>query len=464
MLDRSPKAPLLPPVKDGLPFERRIWAVVAISVAVAMASLDTAIANIALPSIATDLKVSPADVVWVVNVYQIALVATLLPLGALGEIVGHQRIYLGGLLLFTIASLGCALAWSLPSLLIARVLQGLGASGLMSVNSALIRFVYPGRMLGRGYGYNAMVVGTAFTFGPTIASGILAFGTWPWLFAVNIPFGLVAMAIGMRTLPPTPRAGHAFDFLGAALAAMCLGLVILGIGSAAHRASTAPVVAELVVGIVLGLILIRRHADHPAPMLPIDLFRRPMFALSAATAVCSFAVQGIGFVSLPFYFEDILHRTRVETGFFMTPWPLVVAIMAPVGGRLSDRYPAGLLGGLGLVLLGIGMTLLATLPASPGILNIVWRMAICGLGFGFFQTPNLRAIMSSAPPGRSGGASGIVATARLTGQTTGAALAALCFALVGRDGATTALALGAGFAAVGSIMSFLRLTVRPTKP
>ena len=451
--------PASPTTGDGLPIERRIWAVVAISAAVAMASLDTAIANIALPSIATDLNVSPADVVWVVNVYQIALVATLLPLGALGEIVGYKRIYLGGLVLFTVASLGCACAWSLPSLLVARVLQGLGASGLMSVNSALIRFVYPSRMIGRGYGYNALVVGTAFTFGPTIASGILAFGTWPWLFAVNIPFGVVAIAIGMRTLPRTPRADHGFDFLGAAIAAMCLGLVILGIGSAAHRAATGAVVAELVIGVALGLVLIRRQADHPAPMLPVDLFRRPMFALSAATAVCSFAVQGIGFVSLPFYFEDILHRTQVETGFFMTPWPLVVAIMAPIGGRLSDRHPAGLLGGIGLVILGIGMALLATLPASPGILNIVWRMAICGLGFGFFQTPNLRAIMSSAPSGRSGGASGIVATARLTGQTTGAALAALCFALAGQNGATMALALGAGFAAVGSVMSFLRLTV-----
>jgi DHA2 family multidrug resistance protein-like MFS transporter len=455
--------PASPPMMDGLPFERRIWAVVAISVAVGMASLDTAIANIALPAIAADLHVSPADAVWVVNAYQIALVATLLPLGALGEIVGHQRIYLGGLLLFTIASLLCACAWSLPTLLLGRVLQGLGASGLMSVNSALIRFVYPNRMLGRGYGYNAMVVGTAFTLGPTVASGILAFGTWPWLFAVNIPFGLVAIAIGMRTLPSTPRAEHAFDFLGALLAAMCLGLFILGVGSAAHKASLGLVSAELVSGLVLGLILIRRQADHPAPMLPIDLFRRSMFALSAATSVCSFAIQGLAFVSLPFYFEDILLRTQVETGFFMTPWPLVVAIMAPVAGRLSDRYRVGLLGGIGLILLGIGMTLLATLPASPGIINIVWRMAICGLGFGFFQTPNLRAIMSSAPQGRSGGASGIVATARLTGQTTGAALAALCFALAGRDGATLALALGAGFAAVGAVMSFLRLAVPKAK-
>src|SRR6201993_1555589 len=201
----KPAAPI-----DGLPPKLRRWAVAAIFTALAMASLDTAIANIALPAIAADLHVSPAEVVWVVNVYQIALVATLLPLGALGEIVGHQRIYLGGLLLFTLASLGCALAWSLDSLLIARVLQGLGASGLMSVNSALIRFVYPSRMLGRGFGYNALVVATAFTLGPTIASGILALGPWPWLFAVNLPFGVIALVIGVKTLPSTPRAAHAF--------------------------------------------------------------------------------------------------------------------------------------------------------------------------------------------------------------------------------------------------------------
>jgi DHA2 family multidrug resistance protein-like MFS transporter len=329
----------------------------------------------------------------------------------------------------------------------------------MSVNAALVRFVYPTRMLGRGFGHNALVVGTAFTIGPTIASGILSIGTWPWLFAINIPFGVIAMLIGLKTLPKTPRAKHTFDFASAALTASCLGLFIVGIGSAAHQAPPALVGLELGAALLLGWMMTRRDADHPAPMLPIDLFRRPMFALSAATSVCAFLVQGLGFVALPFYFEDVLHRSQVETGFFMTPWPLVVAIMAPIGGRLSDRYPVGILGGLGLVLLGIGMALLATLPPDPGTANIVWRMVVCGIGFGFFQTPNLRALMSSAPPHRSGSASGIVATARLTGQTLGAALAALCFGLAGHDGATLALALGAGFAALGSVMSFLRLTV-----
>ena len=270
------------PASDGLPPERRRWAVAAIFTALAMASLDTAIANIALPAIAADLAVSPADVVWVVNIYQIALVATLLPLGALGEIVGHRRIYLGGLLLFTLASLGCALAWSLPSLLIARALQGLGASGIMSVNSALIRFVYPSRLLGRGFGHNALVVATAFTLGPTIASGILSLGPWPWLFAVNIPFGLIAIGIGLKTLPPTPRAVHAFDFPGALLAASCLGLFILGIGSAAHKASPGVVTTELGAAIVVGWLLIRRQADHPAPMLPSAANPAPSASASVA--------------------------------------------------------------------------------------------------------------------------------------------------------------------------------------
>ncbi|MET0707150.1 MAG: MFS transporter [Tardiphaga sp.] len=451
-----------PSPADGLSTEQRRWATLAIFTALAMASLDTAIANIALPAIAADLHATPADVIWVVNVYQIAMVATLLPLGALGEIVGHQRIYIGGLVLFTAASVACALAWSLETLLIARVLQGLGASGIMSVNTALVGFVYPKHMLGRGFGHNALVVATSFTLGPTIASSILSVATWPWLFAINLPFGLLAIAIGLKTLPKMSRATHSFDFFGALLAAGCLGLLILGVGSAAHHTAMPVVLGEIVAGLLFGWLLLRRQAGHPAPMLPVDLFRRPVFALSAATAICSFSVQGLAFVSLPFYFEDVLHRSQVETGFFLTPWPLVVAIMAPIAGRLSDRYPAGILGGIGLAMLGVGMALLATLPVEPSIPDIVWRMVICGAGFGFFQAPNMKALMSSAPAGRSGSASGIVATARLTGQTTGAALAAFCFGLVGHQGATLALALGAGFAAVGCVLSFLRLVVKPS--
>jgi len=446
---------------DGLPSERRRWAALTIFTALAMSSLDTAIANVALPAIASDLHVSPAEVVWVVNIYQIAMVTTLLPLAALGDIVGLKRLYLAGLVLFTAGSLACAFAPSLPALLVARAAQGLGASSLMSINTALVRFIYPRRLLGQGFGWNALVVAISFSIGPTVAAGVLSVAHWPWLFGINVPFGIAAVFIAMKTLPETPKGAHAFDIIGAVMASACLGLFIYGLGSVGHGANAFVVVAVLIGALLIGAALVRRQADHPAPMLPVDLFRRPMFALSALTAFFSFATQQFGLVSLPFLFEHTLGLSAVATGLLITPWSVVVGIMAPIAGRLSNRFPVGILGGIGLAILAVGMALLATLPANPSVADIVWRMMVCGCGFGFYQTPNMRALMSSAPPERSGGASGIVATARLTGQTSGATLTALCFAWAGTRGPTYALALGAVFSAVGAAVSFTRLAAEP---
>jgi MFS transporter, DHA2 family, multidrug resistance protein len=432
-------------------------AIVAIMLAVALATLDTAIANTALPTIAVDLHAKPAASVWIINAYQLAMVATLLPLAALGDIIGHRRIYIAGVAIFTGASLVCGLASSLPTLAGARVLQGLGASAIMSVNIALIRFIYPPHRLGRGVGMNALIVGVAFAVGPTVASLILSVANWPWLFAVNVPIGIAALAFGLSSLPQTPRGKHRFDAGAALLNVVTFAALILALGGAAQRADTRFVLAAAAVTLVFGWMLIQREAGHPSPMLPVDLFKRPVFTLSALTAVCSFAAQGLAFVSLPFYFEGALQRTQVETGFLMTPWPVVVALAAPIAGRLSDRYPPGLLGGIGLAILSAGMASLALLPAHPSVADIVTRMAICGAGFGFFQSPNLKALMASAPPERSGGASGIIATARLIGQATGAALVALSFGIAGRHGPALALATGAVFSGVASVASSLRL-------
>jgi DHA2 family multidrug resistance protein-like MFS transporter len=446
--------PLMP---SGIPDGERLWAVLALLIAVGMATLDTAIANTALPTIAFDLHASPAASVWIVNAYQLAMVATVLPLAALGEIVGYRRVYVCGLVLFTIASLACALSDTLPLLAASRVLQGLGASAIMSVNTAMLRYIYPPRLLGRGLGLNAMIVAVAFAVGPTVASLILAAGTWPWLFAVNVPLGIAAFAIGYKALPSTPGAAHSFDGKMALLNAAAVGMFMLALGEAAHRASLALVLAELAAAVVCGWLLLRRQVGHPAPMLPLDLFRRPLFALSTLTGICSFSAQGLAFVSLPFYFETVLGRSQVETGFLMTPWPVVVAAMGPIAGRLSDRYSAGVLGGIGLAVMCLGLALLALLPPHPGVFDICWRMSVCGAGFGFFQAPNTRALISSAPPERSGSASGMVATTRLVGQTTGAALVALCFTISTVRGATLALALGALFSGAASIVSFMRM-------
>jgi DHA2 family multidrug resistance protein-like MFS transporter len=430
---------------------------VAVLLAVALATLDTAIANTALPAIAADLHAAPAASVWIINAYQLAIVATMLPLAALGDIVGHRRIYIGGLAVFTVASLACSLVSTLPMLTAARILQGLGASAIMSVNTALIRYLVPPERLGQGLGLNALTVGVSMAVGPTVASIILSIGAWPWLFAVNVPLGIVALAFALPALPQTKRGTHAFDPVAALLNVIAFASLIFALGEAAQQEPVSSVLIAAVVSLVFGVLLVRRQAGHPAPMLPVDLFQRPVFALSAITAVCAFAAQGLAFVSLPFFFEDVLHRSQVETGFLMTPWPVVVALAAPFAGRLSDRYPPGLLGAIGLAVLSVGMASLALLPAHPSVHVIALRMAICGVGFGFFQSPNLKAIMSSAPPERSGGASGIIGTARLLGQTTGAALVALSFGIAGRHGPTLALAGGAVFAGAASIASGMRL-------
>ncbi|WP_062632086.1 MFS transporter [Caballeronia arationis] len=440
------------------PLERRGMA--ALCLGVALATLDTAIANTALPAIGHDLHATPAASVWIINAYQLAMVATLLPFAALGGIVGQRRLYLGGLIVFTVASAVCALSWSLPTLVAARLLQGLGASAIMSVNTALISAIFPPHRLGRGVGLNALVVGMAFAVGPTVASIVLSLGTWPWLFAVNLPVGVLALCIAWPALPQTPRVTHGFDRVAAALNVVTFAALIFALGEAAQRASLEVVLTALATTLIAGGLLLRRERGHPAPMLPVDLFRRPMFALSTMTAVCSFAAQGLAFVSLPFYFETMLGRTQVETGFLMTPWSVLVALMAPIAGRLSDRYPPGLLGGIGLAIMCGGMISLAMLPADPHAFEIGIRMAICGAGFGFFQSPNLKAFMASAPRERASGASGVVATARLLGQATGAALVALCFGIAGKHGPGLALSLGAAFAGAASVASGLRLVTR----
>jgi DHA2 family multidrug resistance protein-like MFS transporter len=463
-LSDTPTTDVSAPVIDASTAGKRRRGMAAVLLAVALATLDTAIANTALPSIATDLHAAPAASIWIINAYQLAMVATLLPFAALGDIVGHRRIYIGGLALFTVASMVCALVSTLPMLTAARVLQGLGASAIMSVNTALIRYLYPPERMGQGMGLNALTVGFSMAVGPTVASLILSIGTWPWLFAVNVPLGIVALAFALPVLPQTARGNHTFDPVAGLLNVVAFAALIFALGSAAQRDPATHVWSAAAIALVFGVLLIKRQGGHPAPMLPVDLFKRPVFALSAVTAVCSFSAQGLAFVSLPFFLEDVLQSSQVETGFLMTPWPVVVALAAPIAGRLSDRYPPGLLGAIGLAILSAGMASLALMPDHPSVQIIAFRMAVCGAGFGFFQSPNLKAIMSSAPPERSGGASGIIGTARLLGQTTGAALVALCFGIAGRHGPTLALAAGAVFAGAASVASGLRLVAPAHRP
>jgi MFS transporter, DHA2 family, multidrug resistance protein len=440
----------------GLPTPQRYWAVLTVMLAVSMSVLDGAIANIALPTIARDLGTSPASSIWVVNAYQLAVTVSLLPLAALGELVEYRKVYVAGLALFSAASLGCAFPHTLPELAFVRTVQGFGAAGIMSVNAALVRFIFPRELLGRGMGLNAMVVSLAAAAGPTVGALILSVAHWQWLFLINVPIGVVALSL-TRSLPVTKRAAHRFDRLGALLNAAAMGLFIIAIDGAGHHERWAEVVVEFAAAILFGTCLVWRELHRPWPLLPVDLLRIRLFALSTATSVCSFTGQMLAYVGLPFFLQDQLGFSQVATGLLMTPWPLATAVVAPISGRLADRYPAGALGAVGLAIFAAGLALLGFLPADPTVAEIAWRMAVCGVGFGIFQSPNNRAIIASAPPQRSGGASGMLGTARLVGQTVGAALVALLFGLVPQGGNKAALTLAACISAGAAAVSSLRL-------
>ncbi len=450
-------------VADGLPPPERWRAMLAVALAVAMSVLVTSIANIALPTIAHDMNASPAASIWVVNAYQLAVTVTLLPFASIGDIYGHRRVYIWGLGVYTAASLLCAVAPSLPVLVLGRVLQGFGGAGIMSVNGALVRFIFPRALLGRGIGLNALIVAGSSAAGPSVAAAIMSVLSWPWLFALQFPAGLLALWLADRFLPRTPRTGHPFDPISAVLNAVTFGLFITALDGVGRGQSTASVLVEFAVSICVGWVFVHRQFTLPAPMLPVDLFRRPVFALSVATAICAHAAQLIAFVALPFYFQYVSGLSPIQIGILITPWPAALVVMAPIAGRLADRHSAGLLGGFGLAVMTLGLLLVLFLPARPAQLDVAWRLAVCGVGFGFFQSPNNRLMIASAPRDRAGAGSGMLSTSRLLGQTTGSALVALVFGVTHGAGDAielgTRLAIGmaAAFAAVAMVLSSLRV-------
>lgn len=448
------------PSQDGLPPRERVLAMAAIALAMTMAVLDGAIVNVALPVLAKDLAVKPADAIFVVNAYQVAVTASLLPFAALGDIYGFRRVYLPGLAVFIIASLACAFAPSLSMLIAARIVQGLGGAAIMSVNIGFVRFIYPHRIIGQGVANVALVVATASAAGPTVAAAILSVADWPWLFLVNLPVGLLALAVASRTLPATPESRKPFDGISAVLNALTFGFLIIGIDHLGDADGATVGALEIAAAVVFGVVFVRRQVRLPAPLLPVDLLRIRAFALSMASSICAFSAQMVCYVALPFYFQDVLHLSGTQTGFLLTPWPIAVAVMAPLSGRLADRYPPELLGGAGLVMMAVGVALMATVSADASLLAIIWRLTLCGLGFGLFQSPNNRIIVTAAPRERSGGASGMQSTARLTGQSLGAALVAVLFGLTHGLGAGTAVTLSLSCAvalsAIGACTSSLR--------
>ena len=442
---------------DGLPGSQRRWAMISYLVGLAMSVLDGNIANTALPSIATQLHASPAASIWVVNAFLLTVGICVVPLSSLVDIIGYKRVYQGGLVIFTLASAGCSLPHSLNTLVLARVIQGMGAACIWSVSAAVMRYTYPRALLGRGIGLGGFVVFTSAAAGPSVASAILAITTWHWLFAINIPFGLLALSMSERCLAPAEGSRHRWDFWSAVLNGIAVTLLITGIDGIGNGKTRAILVAELIGAAIAGTALVKRQSHLSVPMLAIDLFKRPIFALSSSASLCAFMAQGLAVVVLPFYFIDVMGFSQVMAGLLLSPWPIAAGIMSHISGRMADRVPIRVLGTIGMAGMTSGLILLGLVGAHPTVFEIVWRAALGGAGFGFFGAPNNRAMVASAPKERSGGAGGISTMSRLLGQSIGVSVVAVIFGLsanggVTLHGASVALMFGASFTAVSGII------------
>jgi DHA2 family multidrug resistance protein-like MFS transporter len=429
--------------RDGLALAQRRVAFLSLAIAVFMAVLDGSIANTALPQIARDLHASPAASIWVVNGFQLAVTMALLPCAALGQQRGPARIYRIGILLFIAGSALCALAHSLAFLICARVLQGFGAAAIMSISPALVREVFPRAQLGRALGLNALVVSTSAAAGPSLGGFVLAIAPWPWLFLINVPLGLLNVVLN-RTLPADVVRGGRLDPPSVVTSAAGFSLTIWGIDGIARAEPPWSIIARLAIGLAAFAWFVRRQFALPEPMIALDLFRIRAFSSAAVTSFATFTAQGLAFVALPFFFQIVLGKTPLQSGLLLTSWPLAVALVAPLAGRLSDRYPAGILATAGLCILTLGLGLYANLSATASATTIVLHGMICGLGFGFFQSPNNRELIGSAPRSKSSSAAGLLATLRVSGQTLGASIVAIAF---GAWGASSAVA-GAARSAV----------------
>lgn len=434
---------------------RPILALIALLCSVICTVLESMAISVALPAISRDFDVSAATVTWVIGASQMMIVALLLPMASLGEVVGYRRTMLVSLGLFSAASLVCMFAPSFPAVVAARTLQAIGTAGAMSLGFAMLRSVFSDANLGTAIGVMAATVAIASSLGPALSGAIMAVAGWREVFGLLAIASLLALALGFFAWPRGAPSGRRYDLPGAILVAAMLSTILLVINGLANGWPTATLLVAASASILSLRAILSRSQRSEAPVFPLDLLMRPVFALSICASICAFAAQTLGFILLPFYLVFGAGMDELQMAATLSIWPAATAIVAPIVGRFSARIPAGPAGGVGLAILAVGFVLVASIGDGATATGIALRLAVCGIGFGVFQTPNNHLIMLSAPRERSGAASGSLSLARQFGRAIGTAIAAFALA-TGPDGSLDALVTAAAIAVLGAAASIGR--------
>lgn len=442
-------------VQNGLPTPQRFWAILAVSLNTIMVVIDSSMVIVALPTAARALSITESEAISLVAITQFIALVALLPLSAIGDRIGHARLFRIGQMLFITGSLLCMFAPSLPTLLAARAIQAFGAAAVLSVGIALLRAIYPSISLGKGLGINGVLVAMGAAIAPSLGGLIVAMLGWRWVFICPLPLAIGSLLLG-RFLPRSAKLHREFDWRGALYYALAAALVAGAFCTLAYWWRPAISAALFVAATIVAILFVKREAGVERPILPVDLIASPRFALSISASFAAFAGSMTMLLSMPFLLESIVGENPAAIGALMMAWPLAMMFSAPMAGALADRMPTGSLCAFGMATACAGYIAVVTTPASAGHLELLFRISLCGFGMGFFISPNSRLLIGATPPARTASVGGLISTTRILGQSSGAALVALLMQPgIGRGASAPFIA--ALFAFVAALLSLAHL-------
>jgi EmrB/QacA subfamily drug resistance transporter len=424
------------------PNPNRWWTLGCVAIGTFMLLLDITIVNVALPAIQKDLSASFSDLQWVVDAYALTLASLLLVSGSVADVIGRRRVFVTGLILFSVASLACGLAGSPTVLTVSRAVQGIGGAMLFATSLALLAATFQGKERGTAFGIWGATIGGAVAIGPLVGGVLTDSLGWEWIFFVNLPIGIAAAAITLAKVDeskdPHPRR---VDWSGAVLFSASLFMLVLALIRGNEEGWSSGLIVGLFVASAIAMVaFVTYERRTKEPMLDLTLFRNPTFAGASVVAFAMSAGMFAMFLYIVLYIQNVLGYTPLGAGLRFLPLSLLSFFVAPLAGKLSQRLPARALLGGGLVLVGIGLLLMNGISDNSHWTTLLAGFIVAGAGIGCVN-PNLaQAAIGVVDPRKSGMASGINNTFRQVGIATGIAALGAVFQSHVQDKVSAALA------------------------
>lgn len=407
------------------------WALASLSLSMLLSSLGTSIANVALPTLAQAFNASFQQAQWVVLTYLLAITTLIVSVGRLGDIFGRRRLLLGGISLFTAASLLCGVAPTLDWLLAARVAQGLGAATMMALTIAFVSETVPKARTGSAMGLLGTMSAVGTALGPSLCGVLIAGFSWRAIFLVNLPLGILALLLAQRYLPVDRQEARAdrarFDAIGTLL--LALSLAAYALATTLGRGHFGMLNwALLLVALIGSGLFVFSQTQVASPLVQLAAFRDPALGASLAINVLVATVMATTFVVGPFYLSRSLGLSTAQVGMVMAIGPAISILGGVVAGKVVDRWGPALMVVVGLLLLTAGAGALSVLPSMFGVIGYVLAIAILTPGYQLFQAANNTAVMLDVRADQRGVVSGLLSLSRNLGLITGASVMGAVFA------------------------------------